>query len=437
MKAIANEQLDGFPPKSEVNTVYVSHTFQGLDFHQSVIDFVRNEFPDISESQMNKTLREFGFDDSLINQQIAALSGGWKMKLELVMAALKNADILLLDEPTNHLDVANCIWLEKYLVGNTKLTVMLVSHDAGFLDAVCSHIIHYHNLQLRTYKSDFSKFREMVPEARSYLEYQQSDFIFNFPNPGNLDAVKSANRTILRLSNVNYIYPGSEKPTLFNINLRVSLGSRIAIIGPNGAGKSTMIKILTGEMYPSSGKVQKHASLRIAYIAQHAFHHLEQHLEQAPCEYIRWRFESGLDKELLAKETRSMSQLELNKRDELAIECICGRQKLKRTHQYEIKLIGHGFDETKWMTREELEQLGFKSMIQAYDDLEAARGGSHGREVTLKAIEDHLKDFGLDPEIGTHGTIKGLSGGQKVKVVLAAAMWLRPHIVVMDGTVSD
>ena len=83
--------------------------------------------------------------DERLQQQVGSLSGGWKMKLELARAMLMKADVLLLDEPTNHLDVANVKWLQDYLVENTEITSLIVSHDSGFLDAVCTDIIHYEN----------------------------------------------------------------------------------------------------------------------------------------------------------------------------------------------------------------------------------------------------------------------------------------------------
>ena len=86
---------------------------------------------------------------------------------------------------------------------------------------------------------------------------------------------------------------------------------RAACIGAKGAGKSTMIKLLTGELQPDqgSGDVWKHPNARVAYVAQHAFHHIEQHLDKSPNEYIRWRYEGGDDKEALCKATTRPSRL--------------------------------------------------------------------------------------------------------------------------------
>jgi elongation factor 3 len=100
---------------------------------------------------------------------------------------------------------------------------------------------------------------------------------------------------------VDYTYPKADKPTLTNITVQCSLSSRVACIGRNGAGKSTLIKMLTGESEATAGTVWRHPMMRIAYLAQHAFHHMEAHLDKSPNEYIQWRYASGEDKEDLEK----------------------------------------------------------------------------------------------------------------------------------------
>lgn len=77
-------------------------------------------------------------------------------------------------------------------------------------------------------------------------------------------------------------YPGTERAIVQGVTLQASLNSRVAMVGPNGAGKSTVVKLLTGELEPQDGIVWKHPNLRVAYVAQHAFHHIEQHLDKTP-----------------------------------------------------------------------------------------------------------------------------------------------------------
>jgi len=94
-------------------------------------------------------------------------------------------------------------------------------------------------------------------------------------------------KPLCRSLNLCFSYPGNSKPTVKNIFLQASLASRVAVIGPNGAGKSTIIKILTGELVADEGSVYRHPNMRVAYVAQHAFHHLERHQDKTPNEYIQ------------------------------------------------------------------------------------------------------------------------------------------------------
>lgn len=439
MRAIANGQLEGFPPADELKTVFVEHKLQAEEADLSVIDFCCQD-PKFDRNEVTTTLASVGFDDERQAQPVGSLSGGWKMKLELARAMLEHADILLLDEPTNHLDVKNVKWLTDYLNSLTNVTSMIVSHDSGFLDNVCTHIVHYENRKLKTYKGNLSKFVEARPEARSYYELEATQFSFKFPEPGFLEGVKSKDKAILKMAHVNFTYPNTTKQILFDMTLQCSLNSRVACVGPNGAGKSTLIKVLTGEVIPDVGDVWKHPNLRVAYVAQHAFHHVEQHLDKTPNEYIRWRFQYGEDRELLAKASRQMTDEDRKQMEKIVviegvkyqIEAIFGRRKAKRSYEYEIKFVGKTYEENQWISRDKLEAWGFEKILQAFDDKEAAKEGMYARPLTSANVEKHLKDVGLDPEFSTHSRIRGLSGGQKVKVVLGACMWNQPHMLVLD-----
>merc|ERR1711869_88338 len=104
-----------------------------------------------------------------------------------------------------------------------------------------------------------------------------------------------------------YQYPTKDKPTIMDVSLTVSQVSRVAVIGANGAGKSTAIKVLVGEQTPSEGQIWKSAGLRMAYVAQHAFHHLEKHMQSTQTQYIMWRFAGKDDKESIEFKSASLS----------------------------------------------------------------------------------------------------------------------------------
>lgn len=443
MRSIAQGKLDGFPSPDVLRTVFVEHALQGDQGQMSIVDFVSSDvkLANTPRQDIVNALLSVGFTENMQNNMVSSLSGGWKMKLELARAMLMNADILLLDEPTNHLDVANIKWLEEYLVGQTNVTSIIVSHDSGFLDNVCTNILHYERKKLKMYKGNLSEFVKVKPEAKSYYTLAATSVKFEFPKPSFLVGVKSNTKAIMKMSNCTYTYPGASKPSMHNVSIQLSLSSRVGVIGPNGAGKSTMIKLLTGESQPQEGTVWKHPNLRIGYVAQHAFHHLEQHLEKTPNAYIQWRYQGGADREVLEKPTVAMTpeeqvQMETwvigNDGSKRQVEQVMGRQKLKKSFQYEIKWKNHVHKHNTWMTREKLLELGFDKLVRHFDDREASREGLGYRELSTAAIRKHLEDVGLDGDIADHNMISGLSGGQKVKVVIAAAMWNNPHMLVLD-----
>lgn len=151
------------------------------------------------------------------------------------------------------------------------------------------------------------RFVEKKPEAKSYYTLAETQVKFTFPPPSILVGIRSNTKAILKISNGTFTYPGASKPSIYDVSVQLSLSSRVAVLGPNGAGKSTLIKLLTGETQPQQGIVWKHPNLRVGYVAQHAFHHLNQHLEKTPNEYLQWRYQGGQDKELLEKVTRKMT----------------------------------------------------------------------------------------------------------------------------------
>ncbi|KAG6866734.1 hypothetical protein C0991_011393 [Blastosporella zonata] len=481
MRQLKDGKVENFPPQSQLRCVMVEHSLQGEDGSLSVLDFIAADpaLVDVPRSKIRDQLLEVGFDDGRQADIVGGLSGGWKMKLELGRAMLYNADLLLLDEvkypydfhgllpnavvinfladqscesfpsdvkafiltPFNQLDKASVKWLEQYLIAHTKVTCLIVSHDSGFLDNVTTDIIHYESKKLVYYPGNLSTFVERHPEAKSYYTLAATSVKFSFPPPGSLMGVRSPTRAILKLSNCTFTYPGRSVPSLYNVSCALSLSSRIGVVGPNGAGKSTLIKLLTGETVPQEGSVYKHPALRVGYVSQHATHHIERHLEKTPIGYIQWRFQDGHDRELLEKATRVLTPEEQRIFDtewvgkdgsKRKLEMIMGRQKLKKSFQYEVKWRGLDHKFNTWVSREDLFTKGFTKPVQQFDDLESSRDGAGSRDTAAHLVRKHLEQIGLDGDIAQYNEISGLSGGQKIKLVIAACLWNNPQICILD-----
>ena len=318
-----------------------------------------------------------------------------------------------------------------------------MSHDSGFLNNTITDVLHLNRFKLRRYRGNLEAFVKAVPEAKSYYTLEAAeDYKFKLPDPPFLDGVKTKEKALLKMRKVGFQYPSQPVQQLYDITLQVSLSSRVAILGPNGSGKSTLVKLLTGEMEPNKGgEVWKHPNLVIGYVAQHAFHHIDQHLDKTPLEYMLWRYQTGEDLEEMMKANRQISEEEQQKMKEGGVVVVEGqkrlideiitRKKLKQSYEYEVSFKNLSSSENIWMPRDELIKRGFEKKVLEVDTREAQRLGLL-RPLVRREIEKHMADFGLDAEFVSHNTMRGLSGGQKVKVVLGAATWRRPHIMCLD-----
>merc|ERR1712039_341616 len=429
-----------------------------------------NESGALSKEKMAEELEKVGFKKGdKLDMPLGQLSGGWKMKMGLVRAMLMEADILMMDEPTGHLDKFNVAWLIDYInslkTGPKPVTVIATSHDTGYLEATTTHILEFDNRKLKLFRGGIVPFVEKNPEAKIYFEIKSAKVKFVFPEPGPLEGVKSRGKALLKMSNVTFTYPGKEKPQLYGVGVQVSMLSRVAIVGPNGAGKSTMIKCLLGELKPTSGTIMKVQGARVAYMSQHAFHHIENHLDISATAYIMQRFAGGEDNESLenlanlgaTKETDDFKakrmiykdgdlvecDTEVNQKGEVVyqkkslekavdLEAIATRRKGKKEHEYEVKWAGMSIDFLTWVSRSLLIEMGYKVNVQREDEKQAAMAGLQNKQLTTPGVEKHLADFGVTAEFATHNNLRALSAGQKVKVVLGAAMWQNPHILVID-----
>jgi len=231
MRAIAHEQVEGFPKRDELRTVFVEHEvperellppgtvdengkkwdlgkfnidLSGIDFVVDMCNEVYNLMPRTDAATVEKALGEIGFKNKLtgVNPKAAAdmcnpittYSGGWKVKMQLAAAKLMDADILMLDEPTGHLDVKNIAWLKDWLRA-FRGSIIAVSADRFFLEEMTTHMIWFEDRKLKQFKGDLGKcltqWVTKYPEKESYFALTNKNLKFNFPAPGPLEGVKS------------------------------------------------------------------------------------------------------------------------------------------------------------------------------------------------------------------------------------------------------
>ena len=171
---------------------------------------------------------------------------------------------------------------------------------------------------------------------------------------------------------VGFQYPTQQVQQLYDINLQVSLSTRVAILGSNGSGKSTLVKLLIGDMEPDKGgESWKHPNLVIGYVTQHAFHHIDNHLDKTLLEYMLWRYQTGEDLEDMQKATRQISEEAQKTKDgsfiiiegqRRILDEVLTRKKLKQSYEYEVSLKGLSYSENIWLPRDDLIKRGFEKV---------------------------------------------------------------------------
>ncbi|WP_029525021.1 ABC-F family ATP-binding cassette domain-containing protein [Polaromonas glacialis] len=256
-----------------------------------------------------------GFKLSELDNPVNSFSGGWRMRLQLARALMCPSDLLLLDEPTNHLDLDALVWLEAWLK-RYQGTMLVISHDREFLDAVTDVTVHIESAKLTRYGGNYSKFEDLRAEQMAlqqgaYSKQQdkiahlqkfiarfkakaskakqaqsrvkaldrmekiapllaEADFTFEFKEPANLP------NPMLSMQNAFFGYPAPEDapegtpPTVIvqNVSKSVLAGQRIGILGANGQGKSTLVKTVARALAPISGEMTEGKGLNIGYFAQ-------------------------------------------------------------------------------------------------------------------------------------------------------------------------
>jgi ATP-binding cassette subfamily F protein 3 len=252
-------------------------------------------------------LAGLGFAEAQQTRPVEHFSGGWRMRLNLAQALMGRSDLLLLDEPTNHLDLDAVLWLEEWL-RRYEGTLLLVTHDRDFLDAVVDTIVHVDAGKLTAYAGNYSQFereraaklalqqsayvkqQRQIAHLRAYIDrfrakaskarqaqsrikalermeviaaaHVDSPFAFAFPR------VDVSARQLVRLEEATLGYDGAP-PVLRDVEWSVLAGARIGLLGANGAGKSTLLKALAGTLAPSAGTRATSQQLRLGYFAQH------------------------------------------------------------------------------------------------------------------------------------------------------------------------
>ena len=256
-----------------------------------------------------------GFKVSELNNPVNSFSGGWRMRLQLARALICPSELLLLDEPTNHLDLDALVWLEAWLQ-RYQGTMLVISHDREFLDAVTDVTVHIESAKLTRYGGNYSKFEDLRSEQmalqQSAFSKQQekiahlkkfidrfkakaskakqaqsrvkaldrmekiapllaeADFTFEFKEPANLP------NPMLSMQNVSFGYPAPDDapaatpPTIIvnNVSKSVLAGQRIGILGANGQGKSTVVKTIAQALAPIGGEMTEGKGLNVGYFAQ-------------------------------------------------------------------------------------------------------------------------------------------------------------------------
>lgn len=254
------------------------------------------------QSRIENILSRLGLNP---DTPISTLSGGWRKRVALAQALVQAPDVMLLDEPTNHLDLEAIIWLEELLLGFNG-SVMLITHDRRFLDRLATRIIELDRGHLTEFTGNYSQYQIKKADLLKVEAQHQAQFdkflaqeevwirkgieARRTRNEGRvrrleqlrleraarrdrqgqvqlqLDAGERSGKLVAELDNIHMAF--GDKVLIQRFSTRIMRGDRIGLLGPNGVGKSTLLKLILGEIEPSSGKIQSGTNLQVAYFDQ-------------------------------------------------------------------------------------------------------------------------------------------------------------------------
>mmetsp|Transcript_14837 Transcript_14837/g.36967 ORF Transcript_14837/g.36967 Transcript_14837/m.36967 type:complete len:1411 (-) Transcript_14837:1858-6090(-) len=270
-----------------------------------------------------------------------------------------------------------------------------------------------------------------------------------FPIAGKVKGLTSMAKPVLEVKDLTYAYNTEKGDVIQGVSSKITMNSRIHIKGVNGAGKTTFMNLICGEVHPNAsacpqkGEVARHRNCRLAYMAQQHMTHMGDFMESTPYIYIQKRYQNGYDgalqERLLTPKTEE-ERLDREKRAKAhgkygnALKDLVGRQLRGKEMVYEAKWWNlDDSSKNTWLTVEDLKKLGCESFALAYDDRAAAiEAGLDQRPLTQREIVKHLELFGITEELALNRNIGMFSAGQKSKVSLAAAFWIKPHLVALD-----
>ncbi len=342
-----------------------------------------------ARSRAQAMLMGLGFKREQLDAPVNSFSGGWRMRLQLARALMAPAKLLLLDEPTNHLDLDALVWLEGWLK-SLESTLIIISHDREFLDAITLSTVHVDDHKLERYGGNYSTFEETrsqrvalqqqaIAKQQDRIEHLKkfidrfkakaskakqaqsrvkalarmeriapmltaADFAFEFREP------LAQPNPMLTMRDVTCGYASeSGKPIAIvnNVSMTVMAGQRIGILGANGQGKSTLVKTIAGALKPLAGDMHAGKGLAIGYFAQQEMDLLDA--DDAPWQYL--------------------------------------------------------------------------SRI--------ARVAANGQEVREQTLRSYLGQFSFSGDM-VHQRVGTLSGGERARLVLAGIVWQRPNLLLLD-----
>jgi ATPase subunit of ABC transporter with duplicated ATPase domains len=259
------------------------------------------------EGRAREILAGLGFSEEMMDGDVGALSGGWKMRVALARILLMSPDVMLLDEPSNHLDIESLIWLENFLQGYEGALIM-TSHDREFMNRIVKKIIEIDGGELTTYSGDYEFYERQraVNEKHQQAQYERQQamlakelrFIERFKARASHAA--QVQSRVKKLEKIEKVQPPKRRQTVLfefqppprsgddvakleqvvkaygkrriynGLDFLVRRGERWCVMGVNGAGKSTLLKLVAGEARPDDGEVALGGSVKMGYFAQHA-----------------------------------------------------------------------------------------------------------------------------------------------------------------------